>query len=118
MPDGDEEDGATGGAVPNADNAANAARPEPGNDVTNANNVQNTSERLNDNINMRLEDGRTLIFNTLLTFCVSAMSNAVKMNVIQLIVMKFSDNEIISAKDTMCKHSDNLVQFQVRKDFP
>ena len=44
-------------------------------------------------INVKLGDGWSLIFNTLLTFCVSAMSNALKMNVVYLIV-KFSENEV------------------------
>ena len=57
----------------------------------------------NTNINVKLGDDRNLIFNTLLTFCVSAMSNAMKMNVVQLIVMKFSDNEVVDAKDVMFK---------------
>ena len=70
----------------------------------------------NADINVKLGDGRSLIFNTLLTFCVSAMSNALKMNVVQLIVMKFSENEVIAAKDVMCKNSDNMLQFQSRKE--
>ena len=47
------------------------------------------------------------------------MSNALKMNVVQLIVMKFIDNEVIDAKDIMCKNSDNILyilQYQIRKD--
>ena len=44
------------------------------------------------------------------------MSNALKMNVVQLIVMKFSDNEVIDAKNIMCKNSDNILQYQARKD--
>ena len=45
------------------------------------------------------------------------MSNALKMNVVQLIVMKFIDNEVIDAKDIMCKNSDNILyilQYQKR----
>ena len=70
----------------------------------------------NADINIKLGDGRSLTFNTLLTFCVSAMSNALKMNVVQLIVMKFSENEVIAAIDVMCKNSDNMLQFQSRKE--
>ena len=83
---------------------------------TDANNQNVSSGVQNSDINVKLGDGRTLVFNTLLTFCVSAMSNALKMNVIQLIVMKFSDNEVVDAKDIMCKNSDNILQYQTRKD--
>ena len=34
------------------------------------------------------------------------------MPLLQLIVMKFSENEIIVAKDLMCKNSDNVLQYQ------
>ena len=44
------------------------------------------------------------------------MSNALKMNVVQLIVMKFSDNEVVDAKNIMCKNSDNILQYKARKD--
>ena len=79
--------------------------------------IQNVPANVrNTNINVKLGDDRNLIFNTLLTFCVSAMSNAMKMNVVQLIVMKFSDNEIVDAKDVMFKNSDNILQYKIRKD--
>ena len=79
--------------------------------------IQNVTANVrNTNINVKLGDDRNLIFNTLLTFCVSAMSNALKMNVVQLIVMKFSDNEVVDAKDILCKNSDNILQYQIRKD--
>ena len=66
--------------------------------------IQNVPANVrNTNINVKLGDDRNLIFNTLLTFCVSAMLNDLKMNVVQLIVMKFSDNEVIDAKDILCK---------------
>ena len=44
------------------------------------------------------------------------MSNALKMNVVQLIVMKFNDNEVVNAKNIMCKNFDNILQYQARKD--
>ena len=34
------------------------------------------------------------------------------MPLLQLIVMKFSENEVIVAKDLMCKNSDNVLQYQ------
>ena len=70
-------------------------------DVTNVSdpntqqNVPATASVQNATINVKLSDGRTLIINTILTFCVAAMSNALKMNVIQLIVMKFSEDEVV-----------------------
>ena len=117
MADTDLE-GARGGAEPlqrsNDVQTVQSTNDDHGNiDVHNQNgstNIQNTD------ISIKLGDGRNLIFNTLLTFCVSAMSNALKMNVVQLIVMKFSDNEVVDAKNIMCKNSDNILQYQARKD--
>ena len=112
MADTDLE-GASGGAEPlqrsNDVQNVQSTNDDHGNiDVHNQNgstNIQNTD------ISIKLGDGRNLIFNTLLTFCVSAMSNALKMNVVQLIVMKFSDNEVVDAKNIMCKNPDNILQY-------
>ena len=77
--------------------------------------IQNVPANVrNTNINVKLGDDRNLTFNTLLTLCVSAMSNDLKMNVVQLIVMKFSDNEIVDVKDIMCKNS-KIYCYQIKK---
>ena len=109
--------GATGPAQPHTQDAQDV--PHDATHVQNANATQNVRPNVqNADINVKLGDGRTLIFSTLLTFCVSAMSNALKMNVVQLIVLKFSDDEVVAAKNILCKNSDNLLQYQSRKDSP
>lgn len=84
------------------------------NDVLNAESLHNANN--NNYIKMTLDDGRYLIMNTLLTFCVSSMSNALKMNVIQLIVLKFSEKEIIDAKHVLCENSKDVLIYQQRRD--
>ena len=103
MADTDLE-GAVGGPAENVQKFQNAndVRDDLPLDVD----IQNVPANVrNTNINVKLGDDRNLTFNTLLTLCVSAMSNDLKMNVVQLIVMKFSDNEIVDVKDIMCKNS-------------
>ena len=111
--------GAIDGAQPVQSASQDAHDSQDVTNVSNPNAQQNvpaTACVQNATINVKLSDGRTLIFNTLLTFCVAAMSNALKMNVIQLIVMKFSEDEVVDAKEVLCRNSGNLLTFQVRKD--
>ena len=43
-------------------------------------------------------------------------SNVLRMNVIQLIARKFSENEVVDVKKVLCRNSGNQLTFQVRKD--
>ena len=114
--------GAIDGAQPVQSASQDAYDSQDVTNVSNPNAQQNvpaTACVQNATINVKLSDGRTLIFNTLLTFCVAAMSNhsnALKINVIQLIVMKFSEDEVVDAKEVLCRNSGNLLTFQARKD--
>ena len=75
-----------------------------------SNNAQHASNVRNADINVTLPDGRVMIFNTLLTFCVSAISNATRMNVVQLIAMSFGEDEVAKAKVRMARLFTNLVK--------
>ena len=69
----------------------------------------------NADINVKLGDGRSLIFNTLLTFFVSAMSNALKMNVVQLIVINLVTIKLLLQKMSSAKILTICYSFSLEK---
>ena len=65
---------------------------------------------------VNMPDARVPIFNTLLTFCVSCMTNSSHARVIQLVAMSFDVTEIIDGKRLLCEHSNNILTYKGRND--